>query len=94
MTFNAPDAMPSGKPFPVAEVSGRPATALGDFLGQQELLLDLGGDRRRVVGVGAEWQDGVRFHEKDVAGSGKDVRVWQVREAAGGGFEALLASLY
>lgn len=96
MTFAAPDALPSGKPYPVSDVRGEPPTSLDQFVGDSEFGVEREGGVSRVRGTGTavgEAGETVRFHEKDQGSSGKDVRVWTVRRQSDG-FTAELASLF
>ena len=94
MTFAAPDATASGKPYPVTDVGGSPPRSLEQFVGECEFGIDRDGRSSRVKGVGAPGDDVVRFHEKDLDHSGKDVRVWAVRPAGEGRFTAETISLF
>ena len=88
MSYAAADPIPSGQQHPVVLVASRPPAALTDFVGQGvQLTLARSGVEHVVCGDGASTGDGVRFHEKD-GSSGKDVRVWQITGAEGGGFTA------
>lgn len=79
MSFTTPRSVPSGMAIPVLEVEGRVPVSLEDFHGDVSFLL--GVDPPYLVG-GSGRADGsvVRFHEKDVENSGKDIRVWEVRQ--------------
>ncbi len=78
----------SGVPYLVSEVGWRPPAALSDFAGAARFIASHGGSQCEVAGVGAMSDEGVRFTEK-AAGSGKDVRVWQVTYAeTDGSFQA------
>lgn len=88
MSYSAADPIPSGQPQSVVLVDRRPPADLTDFIGEGLVLtVARGGIERLVTGHGARTGDDVRFHEKDL-GSGKDVRVWHIAGAAGGGFTA------
>ena len=76
MSFTTPASVPSGIPRRVTEVESRPPSALTDFVGDVGFQL---GDGYLVRGTGRLAGDRVRFHEKDVAANGKDVRVWSIR---------------
>jgi hypothetical protein len=78
MTFAAPQSVVSGSPYDVIEVAGRAAEDLNDFTGNTEFIIEGRGEQHRVCGIGARHDDSVKFHEKDVAHDGKDVRVWQI----------------
>lgn len=78
MTSSTPQPIPSGTAQRVLEVQGHPPTSLQDFDGDVEFVV--GEDLRYLVqGSGRVNGDSVRFHEKDMANNGKDIRVWQVR---------------
>jgi hypothetical protein len=81
MPFSAPVPVASGVPYRVVSVADHEPTGIDDFLGDTALLLDLDGSPYTVYGAGAAAVEGVRFHEKDDRGHGKDVRVWSVRPA-------------
>jgi hypothetical protein len=88
MSYAAADPIPSGLPHPVVLVARRPPVELGDFVGDDVVLtLARGGEEHVVTGQGARTGDDVRFYEKD-GSSGKDVRVWRIAGADGGGFTA------
>jgi hypothetical protein len=88
MPYAAADPIPSGQRHPVVLVARRPPAELADFVGQGVVLtLASGGVEHVVTGNGSRTGDGVRFHEKD-GSSGKDVRVWHIAGAHGGGFTA------
>ena len=78
MSFSTPITVPSGKALPVLAVEGRTPTSLEDFTGEVSFLLDLD-PPYLVQGSGTLNDATVRFHEKDVGNSGKDIRVWEVR---------------
>jgi len=88
MTIPTPDVVVSGVPYTVLEVGGREPADLADFEGSVELTLEGRTGRKGVVAEGAVTGDTARLHEKGGPG-GKDIRVWTVRRADGGGFEAL-----
>jgi len=72
---------------PVLTVDGRPPNDLQDFVGDASFVVDLD-PPHLVQGTGRSDGTTVRFHEKDVAHSGKDIRVWQVRAGDPGQFLA------
>lgn len=83
MSFGTPQPVPSGTVQRVLQVQGRPPTSLQDFDGDVSFLV--GEDLHYLVqGCGRVNGASVRFHEKDVANNGKDIRVWQVRPEAAG----------
>lgn len=89
MTSTSLWSVPSGISYKVLTVGDTPPTALADFSGDVSFRLDGGGDVYLVAGTGALIDDGVRFYEKTP--TGKDLRVWSVREVEGG-FEAVHAA--
>jgi hypothetical protein len=98
MTFHSATPVASGRPYHVKACKGRVPTALADFEGETDFTLSTGtlstgtlstGTLTTVIrGIGAAQGDWVRFHEKDVAHDGKDVRVWHIIMEADGGFTA------
>lgn len=79
MTYPTPDLVVSGVPFPVREVGGRAPATLEDFHGEVTFVLEDRTGERTVAGEGHPAGDDVRVHEK-AAGTGKDVRVWCVKQ--------------
>ena len=95
MSFGTPEVIISGRSFPVLEVSGHRPDALRDFVEAASFTLDLDGTTYQVQGTGRAVDDQVRYHEKDLAHSGKDVRVWSVtRHDDDGGFYAEHAAAF
>ena len=94
MTFYPPDALGSGRPYPVVDVAGKVPVSLDQFAGEADFGIERDGTVCRIKGIGADHDGRVRFHEKDVEHSGKDVRVWSVRRAADGRFLAETLSMY
>ena len=88
MTMNGSGLIVSGRDYTVVEVSGRPAAHIDDFTGTTSFVLAGDGEPHVIPGVGATTDDGVRFHQKDPALHGRDVRVWTISESAQGGFSA------
>ena len=88
MTFFPGAPVPSGRPYHVKACRGRVPTALADFEGETDFTLSTAAGTTVVRGVGTAHGDWVRFHEKDVAQNGKDVRVWHITLEADGGFTA------
>jgi hypothetical protein len=70
--------VPSGMSVPVLAVEGRTPGSLEDFAGDVSFLVDLD-PPHLVQGCGTVQGTTVRFHEKDVGNTGKDIRVWAVR---------------
>jgi len=78
MSFSTPMTVPSGMSVPVLAVEGRTPDSLEEFVGDVSFLVDL--DPPHLVrGCGTVRGSTVRFHEKDLDNSGKDIRVWVVR---------------
>jgi hypothetical protein len=90
MTLHSATPVASGRPYHVTACKGRVPTALADFEGGSDFTLSTGAGTVPMVirGVGAAHGDCVRFHEKDVDGDGKDVRIWHIIQEADGGFTA------
>lgn len=84
MTYDTPDLVISGVPFPVTEVDGRVPSTLEDFVDDVTFVVADRSGPRTVIGAGHREGDQVRVHEKAAHGSGKDVRVWCVRATADG----------
>ena len=88
MSYAAADPISSGQQHPVVLVARRPPADLADFVGHGVVVtLARAGVEHVVTGDGCFTGEAVRFHEKD-GSSGKDVRVWQIVGADGGGFTA------
>ena len=94
MTFQTPDPLASGKPYPVVDVEGAAPRSLGQFAGETEFGIEHGGAVSWIKGFGTGQRGGIRFHEKDVDHSGKDVRVWVVREDSAGRITAETLSIF
>jgi hypothetical protein len=88
MTLYPATSVASGRPYHVKACRGRVPTALADFEGETHFTLSTETGTTVVHGAGAAHGDCVRFHEKDVAHDGKDVRVWHITLEADGGFTA------
>jgi hypothetical protein len=87
--FSAPRPVVSGRRYPVVRVAQQGPSALADFIGSTDFEVDLDGSPYTVYGVGRQFDCVVRFHQKDQAGAGKDVRVWSIRALdPGPGFSA------
>jgi hypothetical protein len=86
--FHAPGSIVSGRHYRIVQVDGRDPVDVADFVGDAEFVLDLDGARYDVHGAGASSAAGVRFHEKDSMGHGRDVRVWAIQADPHGGFVA------
>jgi hypothetical protein len=88
MPYFAVRPVASGRPYHVVACRGRVPSALADFEGESEFTLSTGTQTMVVSGVGSAQGDWVRFHEKDGASDGRDVRVWHITQEADGGFTA------
>ena len=77
MSFSTPMTVPSGMSVPVLEVEGHSPQNLEDFAGEVSFLVDLD-PPHLVKGCGVVHGTTVRFHDKDLDNSGKDIRVWTV----------------
>ena len=62
---------------------------LDEFFGAVSFTIDRGGEVSEICGLGVPDATGVRFQEKDVAHTGKDVRTWEVSQAGVGEFVAV-----
>ena len=78
MVFQAPDPVPAGRIFDVVAVHGRTPHVLEDFIGEAAFTVQCPDQDRLVTGTGSMDGSSVRFYEKDVDHSGKDVRVWLI----------------
>ena len=78
MSFSTPMTVPSGMSVQVLAVEGHTPDNLEEFTGEVSFLVDLD-PPHLVQGRGTVRGSTVRFHEKDVGNSGKDIRVWVVR---------------
>lgn len=87
MSFTTPTTVPSGMSVRVLEVDCHPPHKLEDFACEVSFVVAL--DPPVLVhGTGRVDGQTVRFHEKDVDHSGKDIRVWEVRAEDDGHFVA------
>ena len=88
MTFATPAMVVSGKSYVVLLVADRSPSTLDEFVNADEFTLDMEGTPYRVQGCGRLLDNDVRYHEKDIANNGKDIRVWRVTHREGGDFLA------
>lgn len=88
MTFVAPDPVSSGRPYKVSGTAGGVLENLKQVIGDASFTIDKDGVESVVCGSGVADETGVRFHEKDVEHSGKDVRTWHIVEHSAGQFLA------
>jgi hypothetical protein len=86
--FVAPDPVSSGRPYQIVGSSAGTPHDLYQFTGAATFTVDNNGATLVVSGLGAEDGTGVRFLEKDVEHSGKDVRAWLITEDPAGRFVA------
>lgn len=94
MTFIAPDPVSSGRPYKILSPAVGAPDDLNRFIGEASFTIDKDGAAAVVRGSGAVDETGVRFHEKDVEHSGKDVRTWRIAEDPAGGFVATPVATY
>jgi hypothetical protein len=94
VSFATPASVASGKPFVVLLVADHPPVDLTDFVEAADFTVDMDGAVYRVQGSGRQTGDEVRFHEKDLDNSGKDIRVWQVVRHEDGHFNAQHAASF
>lgn len=94
MAFVSPDPVASGKPYAIHDVAEKPPTSLADFVGETAFTLRTSGGVQRVSGVGSTDGDSVRFHEKDIEHTTKDVRVWRISRTGAQGFTAESTAAY
>jgi hypothetical protein len=88
MAFISPDPVASGRSYEIVRsVVGAPDD-LSDFIGETTFEIDKGGAESAIKGSGARDGTGVRFYEKDVEHSGKDVRAWHISRDPAGTFVA------
>jgi len=80
-------------PMKIHSVDGHEPQALHDFEGDAEFLLE-GEPAYTVRGTGRVTGDSVRFHEKDVEHSGKDIRTWRVQRRGDGDYVAEQAAAF
>ncbi len=78
MSFTTPESVPSGMALRVLEVQGHQPESLADFVGEDVGFVLDDEPHHLIRGSGRITEDVVRFHEKDMANNGKDIRVWQV----------------
>ena len=94
MTFSAPEPVASGRPYRVIDVAGATPRSLSQFAGEARFGIERGGTVSWIKGFGTDTDGCVRFHEKDLDHSGKDVRVWLIRHNDAGQFTAETVSAY
>lgn len=94
VSFATTPTVLSGKPYEVLEVAGRTPSDLTDFVDADRFTMDMEGEPYLVCGCGSLVDDEVRFHEKDMAHDGKDVRVWRLSRHPDGGFLAEHAAAF
>ena len=94
MTFVAPDPVASGRPYSIVRGAADPSNDLGRFVGEASFTIDRDGVETMVRGTGALDETGVRFYEKDLEHSGKDVRAWHITEGPAGHFVATPVAIW
>ncbi|MEP6560404.1 MAG: hypothetical protein ABJD68_04915 [Nakamurella sp.] len=93
MTFPAPPAVVSGRPYLIIDVSGYEPVRLDDFIGETGFMIVIAAETRRIEGAGSRDMHGVRFYEKE-QGTGKDLRTWHITVTQDDEFEARTLSNY
>ena len=88
MTFVSPDPVSSGRSYNVVTGAAEAPRDLHGFIGDASFTIDNDGVESVVRGSGAADGTGVRFLEKDVEHSGKDVRAWHITTDGSGQFIA------
>lgn len=88
MTFVAPDPVSSGCPYKISRNGAGTPKDLQHFVGDTSFTIENDGVESVVRGTGAADGTGVRFQQKDVEHSGKDVRTWDITEHPVGHFLA------
>ena len=88
MSFATPTMVVSGKSYVVLLVADRSPSNLDEFVDADEFTVDMDGTPYVVHGSGRLLDNEVRFHEKDIANNGKDIRVWRVVHPENGDFLA------
>ena len=94
MTFGTPSPISSATPYPVLLVGDEAPTTAAEVAAADRFTLDIDGTDYQVCGCGRLVGGVVRFHEKDVAHSGKDIRVWTVIQHDDGSFTAEHAAAF
>lgn len=84
MSFSASDPVVSGRAYRVVSVDDSVPSTLEQFVGEVSfVVLGNGAASSCIRGQGDAHDTGVRFHEKDVENTGKDVRAWELAEVDG-----------
>jgi hypothetical protein len=94
MPFTTPNPVASATPYAVVLVGDWAPTSAEALASADGFTVDLAGAAYQVRGCGRVVGDQVRFHEKDVANSGKDIRVWTVTRHDDGSFTAEHAAAF
>jgi hypothetical protein len=94
MTFATPNLVASATPYAVLLVGDQVPTSTEAVAAADGFTVDLAGEPYQVRGCGRVVGHQVRFHEKDVANSGKDIRVWTVIRHEDGSFTAEHAAAF
>ena len=81
MTMDEP--VGSGLSYIVTHIDGHQPGSLQDFTGDVQLTVTQNGAPTRLIGVGGEPVDGVRFYQKDPGLHDRDIRVWLVTDDGG-----------
>jgi hypothetical protein len=94
MTFATPANVASATPYTVLLVGDQVPSTVTAIAESDSFTVDLAGTPYQVRGCGRVVDDQVRFHEKDLANSGKDIRVWCVTRNEDGSFSAQHAAAF
>lgn len=94
MTYAAADPISSGRPYRILAVAGGEPSTLEQFVGETAFTISKDGGESDIAGHGTAHETGVRFHEKDLERTGKDVRTWELIEEPTGGFSATAWSAF
>jgi len=94
MTFDPPVISGHNYTVTAGNGNGNDPMVLADFVGSAALTLLRDGQRRRLVGDGAEHSETIRFHQKDPGADDKDVRVWTITDHGDGTFLAAPAAAF
>jgi hypothetical protein len=94
MTFTTPNPVASATPYAVLLVGDQAPMSTEAIASAEAFTVDLAGVQYQVRGCGRVVGESVRFHEKDVANGGKDIRVWTVTRHDDGSFTAEHAAAF
>lgn len=88
MTYAAADPISSGRPYRILAVAGGEPSTLEQFVGETAFTISKDGGESVIAGLGTAHDNAVRFYEKDLERTGKDVRTWALIQEPDGGFSA------